>query len=107
MSVQDIIETKLPAKVQANPSVATSVNAKVGFDIAGDDGGQWTIDLTNTEGCVSSGVCDDAHVTLSMTDENFIAMIAGDLNPQKAFLLGKLKVKGDMGAALKLGKLLG
>ena len=44
-------------------------------------------------------------IRMSMAD--FLALAAGDLNPQMAFMLGKLKIEGDMGLAMKLGGLLG
>lgn len=34
-------------------------------------------------------------------------MGSGDLNPMMAFMTGKLKVKGDMGIAMKLGQVMG
>ncbi|MEX1362987.1 MAG: SCP2 sterol-binding domain-containing protein [Nannocystaceae bacterium] len=34
-------------------------------------------------------------------------MIKGDLDPMAAFSLGKLRIEGDMGVAMKLGGLLG
>ena len=34
--------------------------------------------------------------------ENFEEMLAGDLNPTTAFMMGKLKVEGDMSIAMKL-----
>jgi putative sterol carrier protein len=34
-------------------------------------------------------------------------MAAGDLNPMMAFMTGKLKVKGDMAVAMKLGQVMG
>ena len=42
-----------------------------------------------------------------MTDENFVGLVTGKLNGQLAFMTGKIKIKGDMGVALKLGKVLG
>ena len=32
----------------------------------------------------------------------FCAFLAGDLDPTTAFMMGKLKVEGDMGIAMKL-----
>ncbi len=34
-------------------------------------------------------------------------MATGDLNPMMAFMTGKLKVKGDMAVAMKMGQVMG
>ena len=38
-------------------------------------------------------------------EESFLAISRGELNPTTAYMTGKLKIKGDMGAAMKLQKL--
>jgi len=48
----------------------------------------------------------EADVTLSMSMDNFQKLLDGDLNPQMAFMTGKLKVTGDMSLAMKLGQIL-
>lgn len=106
MGAKEILEQKIPAKAQANPEVGQSINGIVVFDLAGDGGGQWTLDLTKPGGAVTTGADANPKVTLSMKASDFVDMVDGKLNAQMAFLTGKLKVKGDMGAALKLGKLL-
>ena len=47
-----------------------------------------------------------ADTTLSVTDEDFVAMSTGSLDPQKAFFNGKLKVKGNIMLTQKLGAIL-
>ena len=106
MGAKEILEQRIPEKAKANPEVQQSINGQVVFDLTGDDGGQWTLDLTTPEGNVSAGAIDNPKVTLTMTTSDFEEMVMGGLDAQRAFLTGKLKVKGDMGAALKLGKLL-
>ena len=49
----------------------------------------------------------DADCAVSMTKDNFMALVKGDLNPMMAFMSGKIKVSGDMGVAMKLQSLLG
>jgi putative sterol carrier protein len=49
----------------------------------------------------------DADCTISMTQENFKALLSGNLNPMMAFMSGKIKVSGDMGVAMKMQSLLG
>lgn len=51
---------------------------------------------------VTEGATEGANIQLTMTPEDFLALVGGSLNSQQAFLTGKLKIKGDMQLALKL-----
>jgi len=48
----------------------------------------------------------DADCTVEIAPDDFAALMSGDLNPMSAFMSGKIKVKGDMGVAMKLQSLL-
>ncbi|MEP5611072.1 MAG: SCP2 sterol-binding domain-containing protein [Cyclobacteriaceae bacterium] len=47
----------------------------------------------------------DAPFTIVMSAADFGQIITGDLNVMMAFMTGKLKIKGDKGAAMKLTSL--
>ncbi len=47
----------------------------------------------------------DADATFSASEENFEKIVSGEQNPTTAYMTGKLKIKGDMGAAMKLQKI--
>jgi acyl-CoA dehydrogenase len=49
----------------------------------------------------------EAQCTVDVAMEDLTAMLAGDLNPMNAFMSGKIKVKGDMSVAMKLGTIMG
>ena len=49
---------------------------------------------------------DDAEVTMTADTDTFRAILDGDMNPTSAFMTGKLKIDGDMGAAMRLGSAL-
>ena len=69
---------------------------------------QWTLDLKNGGGSVSQGApSGDPDCTMSMTSEDFVKMFKGELKPTMAFMSGKLKIKGNMGLAMKLENLMG
>ena len=73
------------------------------FDI--DGAGRWTVAVDDGRVSVSEGAAPDADCTITSSEENFERIVAGELNPTSAYMTGKLKVKGDMGAAMKLQKL--
>ena len=64
---------------------------------------QWTVDLKNGTGSVTEGRAKKSDITITVSDENFVKMASGKLNPQQAFMGGKIKIKGNMGLAMKLG----
>jgi putative sterol carrier protein len=78
------------------------MNANYLFDI--DGAGTWLVDVKDGKLSVTEGG-GDADVTISATEETFEKVAAGELNPTSAYMTGKLKIKGDMGAAMKLQKL--
>lgn len=105
MTPKEIMENKIPKKLADHPEKVKSIGAVIQFEISGDAGGSWVMNCQNG-GTVVAGKDDSAKVTISMTDADFVKMIEGELSGQMAFLTGKLKVKGDMGTALKLGSIL-
>ena len=77
-----------------------------GGEGSGDDGGNWVIELTDDTRDVRQGEDENAQCVINMSCSDFMAMIDGSLNPQMAFMTGRLRVKGDMGLALKLQTIL-
>lgn len=75
----------------------------VKFDF--DEDGILFIDATQNPP-VASQSDEDAEVTLTTTLETFEKIVKGAQDPNIAFMMGKLKVKGSMGLALKLNSLL-
>jgi len=61
----------------------------------------YTIDLKNGQGLCKSGKPANADATFTMTDDDFEKVCLGKLNPQIAFMQGKMKIAGHMGKASK------
>jgi NAD(P)-dependent dehydrogenase (short-subunit alcohol dehydrogenase family)/acyl dehydratase/putative sterol carrier protein len=85
--------------------------AKVGciyrFDITSDDGSKtksWIVDLKSGNGSVREAK-EKADCTFKLKDADFVKLMLGKLNPQMAFMKGKLKISGNMMLAQKLSVL--
>ena len=88
---------------KADTSQTAGMNKSYAFDIEG--AGQWTVKVTDGAVAVESGMDEGADCTISTSQEVFEKVIAGEQNPTSAYMTGKLKLKGDMGAAMSLQKL--
>ena len=95
----DLMPTKFKA---AN---AAGVNKTIQYEIGGEGGGTWHAVIKDGTCTVNSGAAPAADLTVSMASGDWLDMIGGKLNGQMAFMSGKLKLKGDMGLAMKLGSL--
>ena len=99
MSAREFFE-QLPTKV--DPAKTAGMSGSYGFDI--EDVGQWTVRVDDGQVSVAEGA-EEADTTISASQETFEKIVAGEQNPTTAYMTGKLKIKGDMGAAMKLQKL--
>ena len=73
--------------------------------VLGDEGAI-LVDATKSPNEVSNDDTD-ADCTINVSLEDFQGILAGDLDPMTAFMMGKLKVEGNMGIAMKLQSVLG
>ncbi|KAI1501943.1 SCP2 sterol-binding domain-containing protein [Biscogniauxia marginata] len=82
-------------------------NAVFAFNLKNNAGEveSWHIDLKE-KGTVGTGLGNKPTVTLSLSDEDFGKLVAGEANAQRLFMSGKLKVKGDVMKATKLDPIL-
>ncbi len=99
MTAQEFFAT-LPERAAADKT-AGMTNTYV-FDIK--DVGAWTVAVDDGTIAVSEGA-GDADCTISASEETLLKIISGEQNATTAYMTGKLKIDGDMGAALKLQKL--
>jgi putative sterol carrier protein len=72
------------------------------FDIEG--AGKWTVSVADGKVSVTEGG-ENADAIITTSEDTFERIVNGEQNPTSAYMTGKLKVKGDMGAAMKLQKL--
>lgn len=93
----------IESKVKEKLSLAAGLNAKVKIDF-GDDGVVF-VDATQTPPAISNEDAE-ADTTIKTSLDTFKAILEGTQDPNIAFMMGKLKVQGSMGLAMKLNGIL-
>ncbi|XP_012929249.1 hydroxysteroid dehydrogenase-like protein 2 isoform X2 [Heterocephalus glaber] len=100
-------ETFRIVKDALSDDVVKATQAIYQFELSGEDGGTWFLDLKSKGGNVGHGwPSNHADVVMSMSTDDFVKMFSGKLKPTMAFMSGKLKIKGNMALAIKLEKLM-
>jgi putative sterol carrier protein len=84
---------------------AAGVNAIIQYDIGGDQGGTWHAVIKDGACTVTPGPATTPNLTLTVSSQDWLDMVGGKLSGQMAFMSGKLKLKGDMGLAMRIGSL--
>ncbi len=98
-TAQEFFEA-LPSRVA--PEKIEGMSNTYVFDIEG--AGVWTVAVADGAVTVTEGA-GDADCTFSASEETFEKIASGEQNATTAYMTGKLKIKGDMGAAMKLQKI--
>jgi putative sterol carrier protein len=87
---------------RVDPSKTAGMTNSYVFEIEG--AGTWKVDVKDGQVSVTEG-SGEADATISASEETFEKITSRDMNATTAYMTGKLKIKGDMGAAMKLQKL--
>ncbi len=49
----------------------------------------------------------ETECAMEISTKNALDLLGGELNPMMAYMMGKLKIKGDMGVAMKIAQAFG
>jgi putative sterol carrier protein len=109
MEDEALMEAKTPReffeKVLPNrfdPNKAKGVDVAVQISITGPNGGEWMVIIKDQKLEVKEGTHPSPTLVISMAEADYMDMVNGKTSGEKAFLTGKLQLKGNIALALKL-----
>ncbi|MBM66685.1 MAG: SCP-2 sterol transfer family protein [Myxococcales bacterium] len=104
-NAREFFERQLVQRI--TPEWLASVEGSVfQFHITGEAGGSWIVDMRKTSEWVSEGEDEAADCTIGLSEDDLVLIVDGQLNPNMAYMLGKLRITGNIGLSLKIPPLL-
>merc|ERR1711990_183626 len=97
---------ELARRLKDQPEMVKKIGGIFHFELKGKGGKQsWAVDLKNGSGSISLGKPDKSACTIIMKDAAFVNLMMGKMDGTEAYMSGKLRIRGDMSVAMKLGEL--
>lgn len=84
------------------PEKAGGAKAVIQLDLTGDQGGMWVLHVEDGTCQVLSDTASPPGVKVTMDANDFVALYRGDLDPIKAFMMGKVKIAGNVGLVAQM-----
>lgn len=108
MAIESVSQffSEMTDRVQADEDAQEAlqeIGATYLFNLTGDGGGTWLMDLTALT--FGDSDTDDADCVVTMETADFLEMVNGTTNGQQLFMMGKLMIAGSgdyMSLALRL-----
>lgn len=87
---------------RVNQDAIQAMNSVFQFTVTGEGGGEWNVSIARGQAHTGLGKAPMADVAITVSAEDFVALLHGTLNAQTAFLMGRIKLEGDLGLAMRL-----
>lgn len=90
-----------------SPEKIDGIEAVIQIELTGKKADIWHITLKDGMQEIKNSPAESPTLILTCDSADFVRLVNGQLNIMQSFMSGKLRISGDMSAAMKLAKLLG
>lgn len=101
MTVQEAFK-KLCKEMNDTPDGLGSLEGVFQFDIQGDEEKTYQFSVQDRQVRLVESAKDEPLCVLQLSEENTLNLLRGSLNTTAAYMMGKVKIKGDLMLAMKL-----
>lgn len=87
------------------PEEAGNTSATIHLKLSGEEGGEWTIQIDGGKCDILPGPVEKPTLTFSASARDCLEVFSGKQDPMRAYMAGRLHLKGNMGLAMRLARL--
>lgn len=84
------------------PDAAEGLQAIIQYKLSGEEAGDYIITIKDGVCTVAEGIAPNPTMTMTADAHDFRDVLLGKANGMQYFMLGKLKLAGDLNLAMKL-----
>lgn len=84
------------------PERAAGVDARVQLHLNGENGGDWYVVIKDQKVELHTGAPENPNLTVTMDAQDAVDLYQRTLDPTRAFMMGKIRLSGDTGLAMRL-----
>lgn len=92
---------------QFDPDKAQGLNVWVQINATGEGGGPYMVHLADGKAKVCEGVAQKPNVALQVKADDWIAMVNDQMDATMAFMMGKVKISGDLALMVRFQQMFG
>ncbi len=97
---KEFFEKTLPAKF--NPAKTAGIDITAQIKITGANSGDWIVTIKDQKLMATQGTHPSPTLTLEVAENDFMDIVNGKQSGERAFFSGKVRLNGNIVAALKL-----
>lgn len=102
MAEIDVRQIMLDIPNYFKPEKAAGTSGIVQCMFSGEQASNWVITIDGQQCKVEEGKTSDPDLTIKADAEDGVKVLTGELDPMRAYMLGKVKVFGDLSLGMKL-----
>jgi uncharacterized OB-fold protein/putative sterol carrier protein len=87
------------------PQAAEGDSLSIGYDIGGEEGGQWTAVIEDGACTLKEGIVGTPNLTMAVKAKDWVDLMLGRVDAANLITTARAKIDGDMQIAMKLGEL--
>jgi putative sterol carrier protein len=97
---------ELDQRLQANPEKTRGITATYQFNLEGEGGGVWQLEILAGRAQILEGAANEPDTTSTLSVGDYVAMATGEVSGRDLFFSGRMRVEGNPMLGMRLAQIM-